>query len=95
MSRMLGIVLGSSARPQAARSRADRRPPRSPVRMRTQSSSGSTKILPSPIWPVSPVRAAWTIASTVASTNASLTAISSFNFGSRRTWNSVPRYTSV
>jgi hypothetical protein len=34
--------------------------PRSPVRMRMQSSSGRTKILPSPICPVSGVRAAWT-----------------------------------
>jgi LmbE family N-acetylglucosaminyl deacetylase len=50
----------------------------------TRSSSASTKILPSPICPVSPMRAAWTMASTVASTKASLTAISSLSFGSKR-----------
>ena len=55
--------------------------PRSPVRMRTQSSIGRTKILPSPTCPVSGVRAAWTIDSTAASTKASLTAISSFSLG--------------
>src|SRR5262245_26253115 len=66
-------------------------PPPSPARIRTASSSGNTKILPSPIRPVSPDRAEWTIASTVASTNASLTAISSFSLGSRRISISCPR----
>src|SRR5262249_33468726 len=65
--------------------------PRSPVRMRTQSSSARTTIFPSPTVPVGPVRAECTMASTAASTNASLTAISSLSLGSSRTWYSAPR----
>ena len=61
----LGIAMATGCRGDATRSRrsTNRRrhqmasDPRSPVRMRRQSSSGSTKILPSPISPFSPVRA--------------------------------------
>ena len=56
--------------------------PFSPVRMRTQSSRESTNIFPSPTWPVSGVLAACTMASMVASTKASVTAISILSFGS-------------
>src|SRR6516162_8934779 len=48
--------------------------PRSPVRMRMQSSSGRIKILPSPLRPSGPVRPASMIALTVGSTKSSLTA---------------------
>ena len=49
--------------------------PRSPVRMRMQSSSGRMKIFPSPIRPSGPGRPAVTIAFTVGSTKSSFTAI--------------------
>lgn len=51
--------------------------PRSPVLIRMQSSSGNTKILPSPIWPLSPVRPPLMMALIVGSTKASFTAICS------------------
>ena len=68
------------------------RSPRSPVRMRTASSTGRMKILPSPI---SPVRAAAAIASTTASTLESTTTASTFTFRCREMWTRVPRYISV
>jgi len=49
--------------------------PRSPVRIRMQSSIGRTKIFPSPISPVSPVRPPWMMALMVGSTKSSFTAI--------------------
>ncbi len=65
--------------------------PPSPVRMRMQSSSGRTKILPSPISPLLPVRPPLITASIVGSTNSSLTAICSCTLRSRFTVNSWPR----
>ena len=56
--------------------------PRSPVRMRTHSSMGSTKILPSPMWPV---RAPSQMPSIVGSTKSSFTAIARRTFFSRLT----------
>src|SRR5271157_68649 len=49
--------------------------PRSPVRMRMQSSRGRMKILPSPILPSGPLRPASRMAFTVGSTKSSFTAI--------------------
>ena len=65
--------------------------PRSPVRMRMQSSSGRMKILPSPISPCGPLRPPLTMAAIVGSTNSSLTAIWSCTLRSRFTENSCPR----
>src|SRR5262249_33672219 len=59
--------------------------PRSPVRMRMQSSRGRMKILPSPMRPSGPVRPASRMAWTVGSTKSSLTAICSCTLRSRLT----------
>lgn len=66
--------------------------PRSPVRILITSSTGRTKIFPSPI---SPVRALCIIVSTTLSTSVSSTTIISSTFGSRSIWYSRPRYISV
>src|SRR5207244_5020825 len=65
--------------------------PRSPVRMRMQSSSGRMKIFPSPMRPSGPVRPASMIALTVGSTKSSLTAICSCTLRNRLTVSSWPR----
>ena len=62
--------------------------PRSPVRMRTTSSIGITKILPSPILPV---RAARSIVSTTCAASSSDTIISSLTLGRKSTTYSAPR----
>src|SRR5262245_11128170 len=66
--------------------------PRSPVRIRTTSSTEVTKIFPSPI---RPVRADFSIVSTTFDTMSSLTMISSLTFGRKSTTYSAPRYNSV
>src|SRR5947209_13119 len=63
-------------------------PPRSPVRMRTTSSIGNTKIFPSPM---RPVLAAFSIVSTTSATCSSRTMISSFTLGRKSTTYSAPR----
>src|SRR5262249_13831310 len=65
--------------------------PRSPVRIRTQSTSGSTAIMPSPIMPSGPLRLAVRIAWIVGSTKSSFTAIWSSIFRSTLTVTSCPR----
>src|SRR5579884_130302 len=62
--------------------------PRSPVRMRTASSTSDTKILPSPILPV---LAAPRMASTARWARSSVITISNFTFGRKSTVYSVPR----
>src|SRR5690242_12782377 len=66
--------------------------PRSSVRTRTTSSTGTIHTFPSPILPV---WAAFTTAPTTFSTSVSSTRISSFDFGTRSTLYSAPRYSSV
>src|ERR1700676_4826736 len=65
--------------------------PRSPVRMRMQSSRGRMKILPSPMRPSGPVRPASMMALTVGSAKSSLTAICNCTLRSRVTVSSWPR----
>ena len=60
--------------------------------MRIVCSTGSTKILPSPILPV---RAAFMMASTASSTISSGTTTSTFTLGRKSTTYSAPRYSSV
>ncbi len=85
-----GGQVGSGRIAEAA-GRLDGFLPRSPVRMRMQSSSGRTKILPSPISPLLPLRPPLMMALIVGSTNSSLTAIWSCTLRSRLTAISWPR----
>src|SRR5690606_2770909 len=62
--------------------------PRSPVRTRTTSSTGTTQTLPSPMRPVC---AAWTIAPLTRVTSSSSTRTSRRIFGTRSTAYSAPR----
>src|SRR5882724_12099082 len=62
--------------------------PFSPVRIRTASSTSSTKIFPSPI---RPVRAAFRIASSAGSTCSGMRTISIFTLGRKSTTYSAPR----
>ena len=66
--------------------------PVSPVRMRIHSSMGRTNILPRPLSPS--FLATVVMASTVGSTNSSLTAISNLTFFNRVISWEIPRYTS-
>ena len=66
--------------------------PRSPVRIRITSSTGTIKILPSP---TRPVAAASQIASIARSTMLSSSTISIFTLGRKSTTYSAPRYSSV
>jgi len=60
--------------------------------MRTTSSTGRTKILPSPTWPV---RAALVAAAMTSPTRASSTTTSILTLTTKSTWYSAPRYTSL
>ena len=87
------LVLGPDAGPghgarREPRSRSARRRPRSPVRMRTASSTGETKILPSPMLPVC---AASQSAMVTFSARSSGTTTSSFTLGRKSTTYSAPR----
>src|SRR5439155_18600225 len=66
--------------------------PISPVRIRITRSTSPTQTFPSPIFPLLP---AFTIASTTPSTSPSSTTTSTLTFGTKSTWYSAPRYTSV
>src|SRR5580704_14188022 len=65
--------------------------PRSPVRMRTASSTGTTKIFPSPM---RPVLALFSMASITSLTRLSGTTTSTFTLGTKSTTYAEPRYTS-
>src|SRR5437899_231894 len=66
--------------------------PRSPVRSRTASTTSSTKIFPSPRFPVRAVRS---MASIACPTRSSWMTTSIFAFGTKSTMYSAPRYSSL